>query len=173
MSTNPVAPIRVMGGQLQAFGVSGPVAIGKGGFVDPHAKREGDGGTPLGLLPIRGALLRPDRIAAPVTVLPWRWLRPHDGWSDDPQDPCYNRPVAHPHPFSAERLWREDHLYDIILVLGWNDAPVMPHRGSAIFWHACAADGGPTEGCIACPPDRLQSLLPRLRPGMQVEVLPA
>jgi L,D-peptidoglycan transpeptidase YkuD (ErfK/YbiS/YcfS/YnhG family) len=117
--------------------------------------------------------LRPDRVAPPATRLPWRWLRPDDGWSDAPEDPCYHRPVAHPHPFSAERLWRDDHLYDIILVLGWNDAPVVPGRGSAIFWHAMAADGGPTEGCIACPLDRLKALLPTLGPGMQVEILPS
>ena len=168
-----MSPILVARGQLLAFGEAGPVAIGKGGVVPADAKREGDGGTPAGRFPVRGALLRPDRIATLSTGLPWRWLRPTDGWSDDPRDPEYNRPVTHPHPFSAERLWRDDHLYDIILVLGWNDAPVVPGRGSAIFWHALAADGRPTEGCIACPLDRLEALLPRLQPGMEVEVLPS
>jgi L,D-peptidoglycan transpeptidase YkuD (ErfK/YbiS/YcfS/YnhG family) len=34
-------------------------------------------------------------------------------------------------------------------VLGYNDAPVLPGRGSAIFLHLAAPDYRPTEGCIA------------------------
>ena len=81
--------------------------------------------------------------------LPWRWLRPDDGWSDDPADPAYNRPVVHPHRNGAERLWRADGAYDIILVLGHNDAPAVPPFGSAVFFHCAQPDFRPTEGCVA------------------------
>lgn len=157
-------------GMLEADGFRVPVTVGRSGIVAPAAKREGDGATPAAVLPLRGVLLRPDRVPLVPLRLPWRWLRPDDGWSDSPADPAYNRPVPHPHPFGAERLWREDSLYDVIVVLGWNDAPVVPGRGSAIFWHLARPDGGPTEGCLATAREDLLAVLPRLGTGSVVEV---
>lgn len=156
--------------KLTAFGTPHRCAIGKGGAVTAAEKREGDGATPLGCWPVLGALLRPDRMPAPATRLPWRWLRPADGWSDDASDPAYNRPVSHPHPYSAERLWRDDHAYDIILILGHNLNPPVPGAGSAIFWHVAQPDFRPTEGCIALERDTLAALLPRLEPGMALDI---
>lgn len=155
-------------GLLHAFGVSIPCAIGRAGTVPADAKREGDGATPLGRWPLATALLRPDRVAAPATGLPWRWLRHADGWSDDSADPAYNRAVSHPHRFGAERLWRDDGLYDVIVTLSHNDMPVVPGAGSAIFLH-CRGDG-PTEGCVAVARDELLALLPRLTPGLTIEI---
>jgi len=146
-----------------------PCAIGRGGAVPAAAKREGDGATPLGAWPLRGVLLRPGRAAPPALALPWRWLRPDDGWSDEGADPAYNRPVRHPHAFSAERLWRDDGLYDMVVVLGHNDRPPAAGQGSAIFLH-CWREGAATEGCVALAADRLAALLPRLRPGQALEV---
>ncbi|RMF38953.1 MAG: hypothetical protein D6754_06370, partial [Alphaproteobacteria bacterium] len=31
-------------------------------------------------------------------------ILPRDGWSEDPADPDYNRPIRHPHGFPAERM---------------------------------------------------------------------
>jgi L,D-peptidoglycan transpeptidase YkuD (ErfK/YbiS/YcfS/YnhG family) len=156
---------------LTALGQTIPCEIGKGGVLSAAAKREGDGATPLGRWPIRLALLRPDHnFAPPVTRLPWRWLRAADGWSDDPADPAYNRPVRHPHGFSAERMWRDDRLYDIILVLGHNDDPVVPGAGSAIFLH-CREPGRATEGCVTILHEQLAELLSALAPGDLVEIV--
>jgi L,D-peptidoglycan transpeptidase YkuD (ErfK/YbiS/YcfS/YnhG family) len=142
-----------------------PCSIGRSGTIAAADKREGDGATPLGDWPIRGVLLRPDRVAPPAgCTLPWRWIRPDDGWSDESGDPAYNRPVRHPHPRSAERLWREDGLYDVIVILGHNDAPPLPGTGSAIFLH-CWRDGATTEGCVAIAREGLLGLLPTLRQG--------
>ncbi len=161
---------RVRAGTVTGFGETVPAAFGKGGAVAADAKREGDGASPLGVWPIRAALVRPDRVAAPVTRLPWRWLRADDGWSDGMCDPVYNRPVRHPHPFSAERLWREDHVYDIILVLGHNDSPPVVPLGSAIFFHCTRPDRAPTEGCVAVERDILERWLWRLKPGDSVQI---
>ena len=151
-------------GLLHAGGRTIPCSIGKGGLIAAADKKEGDGASPIGSWPIRGVLLRPDRVALPAGLqLPWRWIRPDDGWSDGADDPAYNRPVRHPHGFSAERLWRDDGLYDVIVVLGHNDAPAMPGAGSAIFWH-CRRDGAATEGCVAIARQDLIALLPELRP---------
>jgi L,D-peptidoglycan transpeptidase YkuD (ErfK/YbiS/YcfS/YnhG family) len=158
---------------LVAFGRAIPAAIGRSGAVASATKREGDGATPVGTWPLLTLLLRPDRLEAPDTALPWRWLRPEDGWSDDPADPAYNQPASHPHGFSAERLWRDDHAYDIIVMLGHNRNPVVPGAGSAIFWHVAQPDYRPTEGCIAIARDAFVELLPLLVPGMLLTVAPA
>jgi L,D-peptidoglycan transpeptidase YkuD (ErfK/YbiS/YcfS/YnhG family) len=156
---------------LTAFGDMFPCVIGRSGSVPAAAKREGDGATPLGRYPIRGLWLRPDRIATPVTRLRCRWIAPDDGWSDDPADPAYNQPVRHPHAFSAERLWRDDGLYDLILTIGHNDAPVVPGLGSAIFLHCASPEGKPTEGCVALARDVLVGLVERLAPGDFIEIV--
>jgi L,D-peptidoglycan transpeptidase YkuD (ErfK/YbiS/YcfS/YnhG family) len=157
-------------GTVTAFGETHAASFGKGGWCAAAAKREGDGKTPLGRWAIRAALLRPDRVAAPDTRLPWRWLRPWDGWSDDVADPAYNRPVARPHRFGHEALWRDDGAYDIILVLAHNDAPPLAGLGSAIFWHCRQPDGRPTEGCLAMDTPRLARWLDQMAPGDAIDV---
>jgi L,D-peptidoglycan transpeptidase YkuD (ErfK/YbiS/YcfS/YnhG family) len=133
------------------------VALGRSGVSSD--KREGDGATPTGLLPLRRVLYRPDRLPAPESAVPVRPLDRYDGWCDDAQHPTYNRPVRHPFDASAEVLWRDDAVYDIIGILGWNDDPVQPGRGSAIFLHLARADYAPTEGCIALALDDLRQIL--------------
>jgi L,D-peptidoglycan transpeptidase YkuD (ErfK/YbiS/YcfS/YnhG family) len=144
-------------------------AIGRGGACDAADKREGDGRTPRGRWPIRAVLLRPDRGLVPPAHLPWRWLRTTDGWSDDPADPVYNRPVRHPHDRSAERLWRADGLYDAILVIGHNDLPPRPDAGSAIFLHL--REGEATEGCVAVPRAAMRDLLAELAADAVVDIV--
>lgn len=123
-------------------------ALGRGGVR--AEKREGDGATPRGRWRMRALLFRPDRVArTPLTGLPLRALRPEDGWCDDPADPLYNKPVKLPYPARAERLWRDDAIYDLIVVLGYNDDPPEPGKGSAIFLHVARPDFTPTEGCVA------------------------
>ncbi len=123
------------------------VALGRGGVrADKH---EGDGGTPVGVLPLRVVLYRPDRVGVPGCAVPVRALRPSDGWCDDPGSGDYNKLVTLPIGVSAEVLWRDDAVYDIIGVLGWNDDPVVAGRGSAIFLHVARPDYAPTDGCVA------------------------
>lgn len=140
-------------------------ALGRGGVVEADAKREGDGATPLGTWPLLRVLYRPDRVAPPSTSLPVAALKPDDGWCDDPADPAYNRPVTHPYPASAERMWRDDELYDVVVILAHNDAPPVPGFGSAIFLHCAREDYAPTEGCVALARDDLLAVLRQAQPG--------
>lgn len=145
-------------------------ALGRGGVKPAGLKAEGDGASPLGIWPIRRLLWRPDRGGAPDTRLPSQPISPQDGWCDAPKDPGYNRPVILPYPASAEVMWREDELYDLVAILGHNDDPPVMGLGSAIFLHVAQPDYAPTEGCVAlCKVDLLE-LLSRAAIGDAVEI---
>jgi len=132
-------------------------ALGRGGVrLD---KLEGDGATPVAVLPLRRVLYRADRVRAPECAVAVEPIAPDDGWCDDPAERDYNRMIRLPHDGHYEELWRRDALYDVIGVLGWNDAPVERGRGSAIFLHVARADYAPTEGCIALALDDLRRVL--------------
>ncbi len=146
-------------------------ALGRAGINYVNAKREGDGSTPCGRFPLRRVLYRADRIQRPMTGLPVQALTPADGWSDDPADPLYNRPVTLPHPYSHEALWRDDGLYDIIVVIGHNDDPVVLGHGSAVFIHVATPDYAPTEGCVALAAADLLELIENCRPGDSVSIV--
>lgn len=143
-------------------------ALGRGGVSAD--KREGDGATPLGRFALRQAFYRADRQPRPVTRLPLRAIDPQDGWCDAPDAPDYNRLVRLPHPQRHETLWRADPVYDLIVVVGYNDAPPLPGRGSAIFIHLMRDDYAPTAGCIAFARDDLLFILARLDSESTIEI---
>jgi L,D-peptidoglycan transpeptidase YkuD (ErfK/YbiS/YcfS/YnhG family) len=132
-------------------------ALGKAGVTD--AKREGDHATPIGCFPLRRVLYRRDRVAMPETVLSVTPIHPLDAWCDDPGDLCYNQLVRQPYGASFELAWRDDHIYDVIVILGYNDSPVVSGAGSAIFLHVAREDFSPTQGCVAVSFETLTRLL--------------
>lgn len=144
-------------------------ALGRGGVVGD--KREGDGATPAGVMRLVEVRYRPDRVGAPASALPVAPLRPALGWCDDPGHADYNRPVTLPHPARCERLWRDDGLYDIVVVTDHNRDPVVPGAGSAVFVHVAAAGLAPTEGCVAFSEGDLRRILRRWRPEDRLVVL--
>ena len=147
-----------------------PAALGRTGIR--ALKREGDGGTPLGRFPIRQVLYRADRVSRPRTQIPVQAIREHDGWCEDPADRNYNRLVELSPRSSADRLKRDDHLYDLVLVLGYNDRPRIKGRGSAIFVHLARPGYAPTAGCIALSRHDLTMLLAEVRRGSEIWMLP-
>ena len=134
-----------------------PCALGRGGIT--RLKREGDGATPAGRHRLLALRVRRDRTMTVPTPLPQRTIRPHDGWSDAPASGRYTRPIRLPASESHERMWRDDHMYDIVGILDWNIRPRRSNAGSAIFLHAARPDFQPTEGCIALAPRDLRRLL--------------
>ena len=166
--------VRVRPGQrtkgiLRLGPITVPCAIGRSGLT--RRKREGDGATPVGRFSLLGAYYRADRQAKIPGVLPMVALKPQDGWCDDPRHPRYNRPVDLPFAASHEKMWREDHLYDIVVVLDCNMAPAIKGRGSAIFFHLARANYTPTEGCVAVAPRHMRLLLSRLKHGAEMEIV--
>ncbi len=143
-------------------------ALGRSGIAGD--KREGDGATPAGTLSLLRVLYRADRNVPPDTELALAALRPDDGWCDAPEDASYNRQVRLPHGASCETLWRDDHVYDLIVVTDFNATPVAPHRGSAIFLHVARPSYAPTEGCIAFALEDLRLIVNEWRPADRVRI---
>jgi len=150
-----------------AHGVVG-AALGRGGVA--ALKREGDGATPLGRFPVRAVLYRADRVKRPRSLLPLRAIRSDDAWCEDPADRSYNRLVKAWSRPGIDRLHRHDPLYDVILVLGFNDRPRVRGRGSAIFVHLARHGYAPTAGCVGLSRHDLFALLRELQPGASIVV---
>ena len=142
--------------------------LGRSGIVTD--KKEGDGGTPTGTYKLRYVYYRPDRIPAPHTALPITALTETMGWCDDPAHADYNRPVMLPFAASHEELWRQDHVYDLILVIGHNDDPPVAGMGSAIFMHLQQPDQTPTAGCVALTQGDMVDLLGRVSPDSEITI---
>lgn len=158
-------------GKFSGGGVTCQCALGRGGVIPAMQKREGDGTSPLGKWRMKRVFYRPDRMARPDTRLPIVPLTEHDGWCDSAAHPLYNRPVSLPFAASHERLWREDHVYDLVVELDHNDDPVVPGLGSAIFLHLSRDDFRPTEGCVAIPKDYMLAVLKQATTDSFVEIL--
>lgn len=157
----PVARLR--------FGMQSiPCRIGRGGVT--HAKREGDGATPAGVLRVLQGFWRTDRRLPPRTGVPLRPIRPADGWCDAPGNRNYNRPVRLPYAASCEAMARKDGQYDVVLDLDWNRTARKQGRGSAIFLHIMSAEHGPTAGCIALERRRIDFLMSLLSRRTRIRV---
>jgi L,D-peptidoglycan transpeptidase YkuD (ErfK/YbiS/YcfS/YnhG family) len=155
-------------GWLIAGGSQIPVAIGRSGIL--ANKREGDGGTPRGRFRLVRLWWRPDRMPRPRTTLPVRRIGKQDGWSEDPSDRLYNRPIHLPDSAKGDRLWRQDRLYDLIIELDHNTRPRVAGRGSAVFIHVAREGFKPTAGCVALQAPRLQRLLERVGPDTRIVI---
>ena len=142
--------------------------VGAGGVRED--KVEGDGATPAGTYPLRHLYFRNDRLVLPKVRLPARAIGEHDGWCDDPRSPAYNRLVRIPNEWSHEKMWREDGLYDLLVVVGYNDDPPEGEWGSAIFLHIARDDMSPTHGCVAFAREDLLELVTLIGPETKLNV---
>lgn len=143
--------------------------VGAGGVRED--KVEGDAATPAGTFPLRHIYFRNDRLVLPKVRLPARPIDEHDGWCDDPRSTSYNRLVRIPNEWSHERMWRDDELYDLVVVVGYNDDPPEGEWGSAIFLHLARPDYAPTRGCVAFARDDLLDLVTLIGPETRLQTL--
>ena len=122
-------------------------SIGKRGIS--IKKREGDKKTQKGEFRLKYILYRKDRIFKFKTKLKKIPINKKMGWCDDPNSAYYNKIIIYPFKFSAEKLWRKENIYDIIIVIDYNINPVVKNKGSAIFLHIAKKKYQPTNGCVA------------------------
>lgn len=142
-----------------------PCALGRAGIVAAADKKEGDGKTPTGCFAFRQVFYRPDKLVAPVCALGVSPLSADLGWCDDATSPQYNKLVRLPFAAGHEKMWHEDNVYDLVLVIGHNDDPPVPGMGSAIFIHVAKAGFAATEGCVALDEPALLAWLRLIKPG--------
>jgi L,D-peptidoglycan transpeptidase YkuD (ErfK/YbiS/YcfS/YnhG family) len=143
-------------------------SLGPRGIV--RAKREGDGGTPAWRFALLWGYFRPDRPRPAAGGVPLKPLRRDSGWCEDPASARYNRPARSPAADCSDRMWREDHLYDLVFVLDQNFSRRCKGRGSAIFFHLARPGLTPTAGCVAIGAADMRRLAPRLARGATMRI---
>ena len=163
-SFEPTTGVLIAGGQRY------DCTLGRGGItVD---KVEGDGKTPIGTYPLRQLIYRADRLEKPETKLPVEILTPETGWCEDPAHPDYNTKVTLPHASVVDRMTRDDNLYDLTVVIGYNDNPPQAGKGSAIFMHLARPDFTPTAGCVGLKQNDLLEVLKHCDSSSHITILP-
>ncbi len=128
-------------------------AVGLNGLTEN--KHEGDLSTPIGTFHFEKIYYRVDRLGSKKFIIDSSIIKKNDGWCDDQNSDFYNQHIQFPFQESAEHLYRDDHIYDIICVLNYNTSPIIPGRGSAIFLHIAKPGFLGTEGCIALEKEAL------------------
>ncbi|MFZ2205214.1 MAG: L,D-transpeptidase family protein [Minisyncoccia bacterium] len=154
--------------QLSSDGVSFFCVFGREGISDN--KIEGDWKTPIGKFKIRKIYYRKDKIPKLETQIECIRISQDDAWCDDSSLPEYNSFVKLPFNGSYENLWREDNLYDVVVVIGYNDEPVIPNKGSAIFIHIMKEDMEYTKGCLAIKKENMMSLVKEIDTETEIEI---
>ena len=136
-------------------------SIGKEGIT--RNKKEGDLKTPKGKFKLKLIFYRKDKIKILKTSLKKIAIQKNMGWCDDIKSKKYNKLISFPFKYSAEKLWREDNMYDVAIVLNHNLNPVKKNKGSAIFLHIAKKNYTPTKGCIAINRKDMLSLIANLK----------
>ena len=144
-------------------------AVGKRGIS--IKKKEGDFITPKGTFKIREIFYRKDRVQNLITKIKKTVIRKNMGWCDDPKSKKYNKLIYFPFKHSAEKLYRRENIYDIILVLNFNMNPVKKNKGSAIFIHVAKKNFQPTQGCIALDKSELIKMVKSIKINTIVKII--
>ena len=146
-----------------------PVVVGRAGIAAFDQKREGDGMTPRGVFslgPVFGYA------ASANTRMPYRQATADDVWIDEPSSPRYNQWVKGiPAKESHEKMRRDDELYQLGVVVGYNTDPVVAGRGSAIFLHVWRSPEKATSGCVAMNLADLEQIVAWLDPAKNPRII--
>ena len=94
-------------------------AIGKRGIN--FKRKEGDLITPKGNFKIKYILYRKDRIKKIQSKIKKVIIKKNMAWCNDPKSKNYNKLIKLPSRFSFEKLYKKENIYDIIIVLNYNE----------------------------------------------------
>jgi L,D-peptidoglycan transpeptidase YkuD (ErfK/YbiS/YcfS/YnhG family) len=155
-------------GYLQYRNLKFRCALGKAGIK--KKKKEGDNATPKGIFKIMKMYYRPDKIKNITTKIKKIKIKKDMGWCDDSSCHLYNQQIKLPNKFSYEKLFRNDNLYDLILVLNYNINPTIKHKGSAIFVHIAKNCYEKTKGCITLKKEHLIELISKIKTNTKLKI---
>ena len=155
-------------GYLQYKNLKFRCALGKAGIK--KKEKEGDNVTPKGIFKITSMYYRPDRIKNITTAVKKIKIKKNIGWCDDPDSHFYNQQISLPNKFGHEKLYRNDHLYDLILVINYNTNPIIKNKGSAIFIHIAKKNYKKTKGCIALKRANLIQLVSKIKKNTKIKI---
>jgi L,D-peptidoglycan transpeptidase YkuD (ErfK/YbiS/YcfS/YnhG family) len=143
-------------------------ALGKGGVKKKTI--EGDNITPKGIFKIIKIYYRPDKIKKIKTLIKKIKIKKNMGWCDDPNSRFYNKLINLPTKYSHEKLYRNDGLYDLIVVLSYNTNPIIKNKGSAIFMHIAKNSYKETRGCIALKKEHLIKIISKIKKNTKIKI---
>ena len=155
-------------GYLQYKNLKFRCALGKAGIK--KKEKEGDNVTPKGIFKITSMYYRPDRIKNIITAIKKIKIKKNMGWCDDPDSHFYNQQISLPNKFGHEKLYRNDSLYDLILVLNYNVNPIIKNKGSAIFIHVAKKNYKKTKGCVALKKKHLIELISKIKKNTKIKI---
>ena len=144
-------------------------SLGKNGIT--KNKVEGDKCTPSGIYKLKQVFYRADRIKKITTNLKKIKIKKNMGWCDDSSSKKYNHLIKIPNKFSHEKLYRKDHIYDIIVVLNYNMNPVIKKKGSAIFLHIAKKNYSKTLGCVGLKKNDLLEILNKVKKNNKIKII--
>lgn len=143
-------------------------AIGKRGIG--VKKREGDQITPKGKFKVKSIFYRKDRVFSLKSNIKTLKIQKNMGWCDDSKSKKYNKLIRLPFKYRAEKLYKKDNTYDIILVLSYNTNPVVKNKGSAIFLHVAKKNYKYTNGCIAVYKTSLKKIVKKINKNTIINI---
>ena len=143
-------------------------ALGKAGVK--KKMMEGDNITPKGIFKIIKIYYRPDKIKKIKTLIKKIKIKKNMGWCDDPNSRFYNKLINLPTKYSHEKLYRNDRLYDLIVVLSYNTNPIIKNKGSAIFMHIANNSYKKTKGCIALKKEHLIKIISKIKKNTKIKI---
>ncbi len=153
-------------GYLKYKDIKFKCALGKSGIR--KKKIEGDNITPKGTFKIIKIYYRKDRITKINSAFKLIEIKQTMGWCDDPKSKKYNQLIKLPSKYGYEKLFRDDRIYDLILVLDYNMYPVIKNKGSAIFIHIAKNNYCKTKGCIALKREDLIEIISKIKKDTKV-----
>ena len=93
------------------------------------------------------------------------------GWCDDPRSNYYNKLIKFPFKYNAEKLYKKDNTYDIIIVLDYNTNPVKKNKGSAIFIHVAKKNYSSTLGCVGVKKNHLKKIIAMINKKTIIKII--
>ena len=143
-------------------------SVGKSGIT--NYKKEGDLATPRGIFKIGPLYYRKDRIKLPKCKIPKKIIKKNMGWCDDSRSNKYNKQIKFPFKYNAEKLYRNDHIYDLLINIKYNFKPVIKKKGSAIFLHLASKKYKPTNGCVAISNKDFLKIIPLIDKNTKISI---